>query len=84
MFEHENPFSQTSTLFRQKGAIMNILCSNLHPVDRGVRIVLGAALLAAAWAGSPWGFLGVIPLVTGVAGNCPLYTLTGIRSCATK
>lgn len=63
---------------------MNILCTNLHPVDRGVRITLGVALLAFAWAGSPWGFAGLIPLATGIAGNCPLYTLTGIRTCPTK
>jgi hypothetical protein len=63
---------------------MNIFSTNLHPVDRGLRIALGAALLALAWTGSPWGFLGVIPIVTGVVGNCPLYTLIGFKTCPTK
>ena len=63
---------------------MNILCNNLHPVDRGIRIALGLALLAWASAGSAWGYFGVVPLLTGVVGNCPLYSFTGLRTCPTK
>ncbi len=54
--------------------------------DRGVRLVVGAGLLAAALAGPawPWGLLGAVPLLTGVSGWCPLYTLLGISTCAVR
>jgi len=56
---------------------------NEHMVDRTVRVLLGIALLALYFTGpkTAWGLIGVIPLVTGVAGSCPLYTLLGIRTC---
>jgi hypothetical protein len=49
---------------------------NIERVDRIVRTVLGAALLAALLLPSGWrwlGLLGLLPLVTGLAGWCPLY-----------
>jgi len=51
--------------------------------DRMVRIVLGAGLLALVFLGpqTPWGFLGVVPLVTGLVGFCPLYRLLGVSTC---
>ncbi len=60
-----------------------ILPRNEHTVDRAIRVVLGLALLAAAVTGrfAPWGWLGVIPLLTGLLGSCPLYTLLGIGTC---
>ena len=56
---------------------------NEHMVDRTVRVLLGVALLALYFTGpkTAWGLIGIIPLVTGVAGSCPLYTLLGIRTC---
>ena len=56
---------------------------NEHMVDRTVRVLLGIALLALYFTGpkTAWGLIGIIPLVTGVAGSCPLYTLLGIRTC---
>lgn len=58
---------------------------NMHPVDRGIRLVLGAGLFGLAVAGpqTPWGFIGIIPLATGLIGSCPLYSVTGIRTCPT-
>ncbi len=43
--------------------------------DRLVRIVIGIVLLALVFTGpkSPWGWIGLLPLVTGVVGYCPLY-----------
>lgn len=47
---------------------------NMGNVDRGIRIVVGLAAIAAGVAfGSWWGALGAIPLVTGIVGFCPAY-----------
>ncbi|MEE9132286.1 MAG: DUF2892 domain-containing protein [Gemmatimonadota bacterium] len=56
---------------------------NEHTVDRVVRVALGLGLLALAFTGpkTPWGFIGIIPLATGLLGSCPVYTLFGIRTC---
>jgi membrane protein implicated in regulation of membrane protease activity len=55
---------------------------NEGTVDRVVRVVIGLALLAMVFVGPhTWlGWLGVIPLVTGLVGFCPLYRLMGIRT----
>jgi membrane protein implicated in regulation of membrane protease activity len=55
---------------------------NEGKVDRAVRVVLGLALLAMVFVGpKTWlGWLGVVPLVTGFVGFCPLYRLLGIRT----
>ena len=60
--------------------------ANVGSLDRGVRIVAGAALIAAAWVGviGPWGWIGVVPLATGVFRVCPAYLPFGISTCATK
>jgi hypothetical protein len=57
--------------------------NNVHPIERGVRIVLGIALLSLVFIGphTPWGFVGVIPLLTGFLGDCPLYTVLGFSTC---
>jgi hypothetical protein len=51
--------------------------------DRILRMGLGLFLLALVFVGpqTPWGFLGLIPLVTGIIGYCPLYTLVGVNTC---
>ncbi len=51
-------------------------------LDRGVRIVLGLALIALVFIGpqSPWGWIGVIPLVTGLIGWCLLYRIFGVST----
>ena len=50
--------------------------------DRAIRIVLGLGLLAMVFVGPhTWlGWLGVVPLLTGVVGFCPLYRLLGVRT----
>ncbi|MDP1555059.1 MAG: DUF2892 domain-containing protein [Hyphomonas sp.] len=59
---------------------------NEHPVERGLRIALGLALIGLAATGSigPWGYVGAVPVVTGLAGSCPLYTLLGFATCPLK
>jgi cadmium resistance protein CadD (predicted permease) len=54
--------------------------------DRAVRIVLGLVLLTLFFVGQKtWiGLFGVIPLVTGILGYCPLYKLLGLRTCPVR
>lgn len=62
---------------------LKLLPINEGPLDRGLRIVLGVVLLALT-AQSPWGYLGLIPLATGLIGSCPLYSILGVRTCPVK
>ena len=56
---------------------------NVGTLDRVVRIVLGLVLIALVFVGpkTAWGWLGVIPLVTGLLRTCPLYTVLGFSTC---
>jgi hypothetical protein len=60
--------------------------SNVGGIDRIARILVGAVLIALAATGTVawWGWLGVIPLLTGLAGFCPLYPLLGLNTCPLK
>lgn len=57
---------------------------NVGALDRTVRIVLGIALIAMVFVGpqTPWGWIGIVPLVTAGLSWCPLYTVLGIQTCA--
>lgn len=58
---------------------------NVGSTDRIIRIVLGLVFIALGiYFGSWWGAIGLIPLVTGVLNYCPLYSLFGLSTCATK
>ena len=59
---------------------------NVGTIDRGVRIVVGAALIAATVAGAigPWGWLGVVPIATGLFRFCPAYLPFGLNTCSTR
>lgn len=48
---------------------------NVGPVDRTIRIIVGIVLLCLVFVGpeTRWGYLGLIPLFTGIVGYCPLY-----------
>ena len=52
-------------------------------VDRILRVVVGIAVLSLAFIGpkTPWAYLGIIPLLTGMVGFCPLYALLGVNTC---
>ncbi|MBL8909891.1 MAG: DUF2892 domain-containing protein [Archangium sp.] len=55
--------------------------SNIGPVDRGLRVVAGVGLTSLALSGqTPWGWLGLIPLITALVGFCPLYRLLGLST----
>ena len=57
--------------------------TNEGTIDRAVRIVLGLGLISLAFIGpqSPLGYLGLVPLATGLIGFCPLYKILGISTC---
>jgi hypothetical protein len=55
---------------------------NEGTVDRVVPIALGVGLLALTVTGPQtwWGLIGIVPLLTGIVGFCPLYRLMGVRT----
>jgi hypothetical protein len=55
---------------------------NMGTIDRFLRALIGGALIAIVFVGpqTPWGWLGVIPLVTAAVGFCPAYRLLGIKT----
>jgi hypothetical protein len=57
--------------------------TNEGTIDRVVRTLVGIALLSLAFVGPKtlWGYVGLVPLATGLLGWCPLYTLLGISTC---
>lgn len=63
------------------------MTTNVGTINRVLRIVVGFALIATALGlfgpayQTVWGWIGVIPLVTGLVSWCPAYTILGIRSC---
>ena len=61
---------------------------NVGTVDRAIRLVLAVALFSLFYfleGPLVWlGLIGIVPLVTGLAGTCPLYRLLGIRTCALR
>ena len=60
--------------------------SNVGGIDKTLRIVAGLALIGATVAGAlpVWGYIGVVPLATGLMGFCPLYPLLGLSTCPLK
>ncbi len=57
---------------------------NVGGIDKILRIVAGIALIASTFfvpAMSLWGWVGVVPLLTGLFNFCPFYPLLGISSC---
>lgn len=65
------------------------MTTNMGTIDRVIRIVIGLGLLwyalMAPATGYNWiGWIGVVPLVTSLAGVCPLYSILGVSTCAAK
>lgn len=59
---------------------------NVGSIDRILRIVVGLGLILATSFGllGVWGWIGVIPLVTGLFQFCPLYRILGLNTCKLK
>jgi hypothetical protein len=57
--------------------------TNLGTIDRGLRIAVGLLLIILSLSGviGLWGWVGLVPLATGLLKFCPLYRLLGINSC---
>ena len=57
--------------------------TNVGSIDRILRIVLGIVLIALVFVGpkTSWGWIGIVPLLTGLVGFCPLYSLVGLNTC---
>ncbi len=62
------------------------MIKNVGGIDRILRIVVGLVLIALAVTGTVglWGYIGVVPLLTGLVGWCPPYALFGWNTCKTK
>ncbi|MBL9119696.1 MAG: DUF2892 domain-containing protein [Phycisphaerae bacterium] len=64
----------------------SILPNNEHPVERVLRVLIGLGLLSIVFVGPQtlWGLIGIVPLLTGLLGSCPLYTMVGLSTCPMK
>jgi O-antigen ligase len=62
------------------------MTQNIGNIERVIRIVGGLVLIALAATGTVgvWGWLGLVPLATGLTGWCPPYSLLGINTCKNK
>lgn len=59
---------------------------NVGGIDRTLRIAAGVILIALAATGTvgAWGWIGILPLATGLIGWCPAYLPLGIKTCKTN
>ena len=66
--------------------LQKLFPNNEAVAERVIRVVLGLGLLSIAFIGpkTPWGFVGLLPLVTGLMGSCPAYTLLGFSTNRAK
>ena len=62
------------------------LNKNIHMIERTIRVLVGLGILSLLFWGpkSWWALLGLIPVVTGLIGYCPPYSLLGINTCGMK
>lgn len=52
-------------------------------LDRAIRVIAGLGLISLAFVGpqTAWGWIGLVPLLTGIVGFCPAYRLIGLNTC---
>jgi uncharacterized membrane protein YfcA len=62
------------------------MTKNVGGIDRTLRILIGLALIGGAATNTigMWGYLGVVPLLTGLIGWCPPYAIFGFNTCSLK
>jgi hypothetical protein len=60
--------------------------TNEGTIDRALRVMVGLVLISLAATGTVgvWGWIGVLPLITGAVGVCPAYSIFGISTCPMK
>jgi hypothetical protein len=58
---------------------------NVGVLERILRVIVGMVLIALVFTDKigAWGWIGVVPLVTGAVGTCPLYSILGVNTCST-
>ncbi len=63
-----------------------MLKRNEGNLDRILRVVLGLVLISLVFVGpmTPWGWVGLVPLITGLVGSCPIYSILGLNTCPIK
>lgn len=56
---------------------------NIGNIERVIRVLVGLALLSLIFIGpqTEWGWVGLVPLLTGIVGWCPPYAMLGISTC---
>ena len=61
---------------------MDLFKNNVGKIDRVIRVVVGIILVGNVFYAlqHPIGWLGVILIVTGIVGKCPLYSIIGINT----
>jgi hypothetical protein len=59
--------------------------ANEGVMDRSLRVIAGLVLIGLAATGTVgiWAYIGIVPLLTGAIGMCPIYSLLGINTCPT-
>jgi len=62
------------------------MTKNVGGIDKIIRIALGLTLIGATLMGAlpVWGWIGIVPLATGLTGWCPPYAMLGFSTCKTK
>jgi hypothetical protein len=60
--------------------------TNEGTLDRALRVIAGLVLISLVFVGpkAVWGWIGLVPLITGLVGTCPVYSLLGINTCPMK
>lgn len=60
------------------------MTANVGTIDRALRILVGIGLISLVFVGpqTPWGWIGVVPLLTGLIRVCPAYSLIGVNTCS--
>ena len=77
----ESPYPRATAVELQE----NGMNANMGTADRAIRFVVGLAILSlvfvlegnACW----WGLVGLVPLLTSLAGRCPAYAIFGVSTC---
>ena len=60
------------------------MTKNIGSTDRIIRVLIGLGLISLVFVGpqTPWGWIGVLPLLSAVVGFCPAYRLIGMNTCS--
>lgn len=63
-----------------------MITTNEGNLDRTLRVAVGLLLVSLVFLGpqTPWGWIGIVPIATGLMGWCPLYSVLGFTTCPSK